>query len=205
MSDNIRRHSVHPGLEENGMTPEELFDRAFASAMQDRKDLLRFLDGVSEKQARWHPPDGEWSILEGLEHIMLTEAWFRARLLEVLRKAEASGNWDNAPAQPIKMSAAALRRREQGFVLAPAELEPRGDGNFNEMRRGLLAAREATRAAFLPYRSTALSRLLFPHPRYGERNLYDVIEYSGIHDYLHREQMERVTHHVGYPGNDPRS
>lgn len=184
------------------MTSEELFDRAFASAMQDRRDLIRFLDGVSEEQARWRPPDGEWSILEGLEHIMLTEEWFRARLLEVLRKAEASGNWDNAPAHPAKMSAAALRRREQGFVPAPEELEPRGVGNFDEMRKGLLAAREATREAFLPYRSKALSRLLFPHPRYGERNLYDVIEYSGIHDYLHREQMERVTRSSGYPGNE---
>jgi len=51
------------------MTPEEQFDRVFASAMQDRQALRRFLDGVTEIQARWHPPDGEWSILEGLEHI----------------------------------------------------------------------------------------------------------------------------------------
>ena len=47
------------------MTPEEQFDRVFASAMQDRQALLRFLDGVTEIQARWHP-DGEWSILRGL-------------------------------------------------------------------------------------------------------------------------------------------
>ena len=37
------------------MTPEEQFDRVFASAMQDRQALLRFLDGVTELQARWHP------------------------------------------------------------------------------------------------------------------------------------------------------
>jgi hypothetical protein len=51
------------------MTPEEQFDHVFASAMQDRQALLRFLDGVTAIQARWHPPDGAWSILEGLEHI----------------------------------------------------------------------------------------------------------------------------------------
>jgi hypothetical protein len=60
------------------MTPEEQFDRVFASAMQDRQALLHFLDGVTAIQARWHPPDGEWSILEGLEHIMLTEEFFRS-------------------------------------------------------------------------------------------------------------------------------
>jgi hypothetical protein len=108
------------------MTPEEMFDRVFASAMQDRRDLIRFLDGVSEEQARWRPPDGEWSILEGLEHIMLTEESVRTRLLNALREAEGSGNWDTAPPNPAKMSAEALRRREQGFVPAPEELLPRG-------------------------------------------------------------------------------
>jgi hypothetical protein len=181
------------------MTPEEQFDRAYASAMRDRHELVRFLQGVSETQAQWRPPDGEWSILEGLEHVMLSEAFFRARLLKVLQEAEASGQWDNAPAHPSKMSAEALRRREQGFVAAPEELVPRGDRAFDDMRQVLISEREASREALRPYRSQDLSRLLFPHPRYGERHVYDVIEYSGIHDYLHREQMERVTRQPGYP------
>jgi hypothetical protein len=183
------------------MTPAEMFDRAFASAMQDRRDLLQFLNGVSVTQARWRPPDGEWSILEGLEHIMLTEEFFRARLLQILCDAETSGNWHTAPANPVKMSAEALRRREQGFVPAPAELEPSGRGDFVAMRQALLPAREASRQALLPYRITELSHLVFPHPRYGERSPYDVIEYSGIHDYLHCEQMQRVTRSSGYPAD----
>jgi uncharacterized damage-inducible protein DinB len=186
-------------MKENRMTPEAMFDRAFASAMQDRRDLIRFLDGVSEEQARWRPPDGEWSILEGLEHIMLTEESFRTRLLNALREAEGSGNWDTTPPNPAKMSAEALRRREQGFVPAPEDLLPHGEGDFDEMQSALIPAREASREALLLYRARDLSRLVFPHPRYGDRNLYDVIEYSGIHDYLHCEQMERVTRSPGYP------
>lgn len=181
------------------MTPEEMFDQAFVSAMQDRRDLVRFLEGVSEAQAQWRPPDGEWSIVEGLEHIMLTEEWFRARLLTILREAETSGHWDTMPPHPVKMSAAALRRREQGFVPAPEALVPRGEGDFNAMREALLPARTASREALLPYHSRLLDRLVFPHPRYGDRHLYDVITYSGIHDYLHHEQMQRVTHCPGYP------
>lgn len=181
------------------MTPEEQFDRAYASAMHDRQELVHFLQGVSKTQAQWRPPDGEWSILEGLEHVMRTEAFFRARLLKVLQEAEVSGKWDNAPAHPSKMSAEALRRREQGFVAAPEELNPRGDRTFHDMQEALLSDRETSREALRPYRSQDLNRLLFPHPRYGERHVYDVIEYSGIHDYLHREQMERVTRHPGYP------
>ena len=119
------------------MTPADMFDGAFASAMQDRRDLLQFLHGVGTEQARWRPPDGEWSILEGLEHVTLSEEFFRARLLQVLHDAEASGTWDNAPAHPVKMSAAALRRREQGFVPAPAELEPSGQRRLRRSAAGL--------------------------------------------------------------------
>jgi hypothetical protein len=69
------------------------------------------------------------------------------------------------------------------------------------MRQALLPDKEASQAALLPYRSQDLSRLVFPHPRYGDRHLYDVIEYSGIHDALHQEQMERVTRSPGYPAH----
>jgi hypothetical protein len=181
------------------MTPADMFDRAYASAIQDRRDLVRFLEGLSVTQAQWHPPDGEWSILEGLEHIMLTEEFFRANLLKVVQNAEVSGIWDNVPSQARKMSAEVLRRREQGFVAAPDVLIPRGARNFQEMCAGLLPDRETTRTALLPYRSRDMSRLILSHPRYGDRNVYDVIEYSGIHDYLHGEQMQRVTQQPGYP------
>jgi hypothetical protein len=181
------------------MTPVEQFDRAIAGAIQDRKNLVRFLNGISDTQAQWQPPDGEWSILAGLEHIMLTEELFRSRLLDILHSAETSGKWDNASSNPVKMSADALRRREQGFVPAPDDLIPSGKGDFSTLRAALIADREALCEALRPYRDRDLSRLVFSHPVYGERNLYDVIEYAGIHDALHCEQMERVTRHPTYP------
>jgi hypothetical protein len=36
------------------MTPKNNLT-AYARCMQDRQALLRFLDGVTEIQARWHP------------------------------------------------------------------------------------------------------------------------------------------------------
>ena len=67
------------------------------------------------------------------------------------------------------------------------------------MRQALLAERQATREAVRGYRTRDLSRLLFPHTRYGQRNIYDAMEYSGIHDALHCEHMGRVTRSPGYP------
>lgn len=181
------------------MTPEERFDRAYDAAMQDRQELITFLNGITESQARWHPPDGEWSILEGLEHVMLTEAYMRNNVLRLLREAAANDAWDNAPDHPVKMSAEALRRREQGFVGAPEALVPQGNRDFQEMRGQLQSDRETSREALLAFRQRDLSHLVLSHPKYGQRHVYDVIEYSGIHDYLHGEQMQRVTRSPGYP------
>ena len=82
------------------MTPEEQFDRVFASAMQDRQALLRFLDGVTAIQARWHPPDGAWSILEGLEHIMLTEEFFRSTFADHPARGRGQEHLGQCPGQP---------------------------------------------------------------------------------------------------------
>jgi len=181
------------------MTPEAQFDQAYDTAMQDRRDLVQFLHGISETQAYWQPPDGEWSIWQGLEHIMLTETYFLGNILKVLSEAETNDHWDNASENPTKMSAEALRRREQGFVPAPDRLIPKGERDVDEMRQALIPEREASLAALLPFRLRGLDRLVLSHPVYGERNLYDVVTYWGTHDYLHHEQMQRVTRQTDYP------
>ncbi len=181
------------------MTPEEKFDAAVASALGDRRELVRFLEGVSDAQAAWRPPDGEWSIAEGTEHILITDAWARKTLVEFLEKAKASGNWDTTPSNPQKLSLDQLRRREQGRVDAPEHLFPKGERPLSEMIPLLLPSREDTNKALLPSRAFDLERLVPPNTRYGDQNVYDRMFYMGIHDALHQEQMERVRKTTGYP------
>ena len=183
------------------MTPEESFGRAFKIAFRDRVNLIDFLEPLTESQARWKPPDGEWSLLEGLEHIMLEEVSFREGILKGLRHAEETGGWNNAPEPPVKMTAEAMRRREQGRVEAPPCLIPRGDGDFDGMRAALMMDREHSREVLLTYRSRGLSQLVIPMSSiYGDLHVYDRIEFCGIHDALHQEQMERVIKFPGFPG-----
>ncbi len=181
------------------MTPEEKFDAAVESALRDRRELVRFLEGISDTQADWRPVDGEWSIAGGAEHILTTDAWSRKRLVEFIEKAEKTGNWDTAPENPKKLSGDQLRRREQGRVDAPEELLPKGSRPLSEMIPPLLPSREETINALLPFRARELERLVPPKSRYGDQNVYDRMFYMGIHDALHQEQMERVTRADGYP------
>ena len=183
------------------MTPEEMFDEAFESAFKDRRNLLSFLEGVDSTPMHWKPPDGEWSLHENLEHILLTDNYFARFMEKRLTAAAESGAWDTAPENPQKMSRAALRRREQGRVPAPDFLIPRGEGDFGEMTSRLIPNREAAHRMMLPYRRIDMSRCTHAHFRYGDLNVYDRIVYSGTHDYLHQDQMTRIIQAPGYPGS----
>ena len=55
------------------MTPEEKFDAAAESAVRDRRELIRFLEGISDEQAAWRHMGGEWSVAEDTEHILITD------------------------------------------------------------------------------------------------------------------------------------
>jgi len=184
------------------VTPEEKFDAAVESALRDRLELIRFLEGISETQAAWQPPDGEWSIAGGVEHILLTDEWNRNSLVEFLENSEKSENWDNTPDNPKKFSQDQLRRREQGRVDAPDHLLPKGGRPLSEMIPLLLPSREETSKALRPFRIRELERLVPRKSRYGDQNVYDRMFYMGIHDALHHEQMERVTKAEGYPGKN---
>ncbi len=182
------------------MTPEEKFDAALASALKDRRALINYLGKFSDSQARWEPPDGEWSIAQGAGHILLTDEFSRGTLAGMLAEAEKTGVWNNAPENPKKLSSEQLRRREQGQVPSPEHLIPAGRRALSEMTPLLLPSREETDAALAPYRSRDLEHLVLPSANYGDLNVYDRMHYMGIHDALHMEQMERLARAPGFPG-----
>lgn len=181
------------------MTPEEKFDAAIKSANRDREALIEFLGSYTDTQAGWEPPGGEWSIAQGVEHILLTDAYAREGLLKTLGEAEKTGVWNNAPENPEKLTSAQLRRREQGAVPAPEHLLPKDGRPLSAMIPLLMPSREKTDTALSPYRGRELEKLIPPVSRYGELNVYDRMYYMGIHDALHMEQMERVAKENGFP------
>jgi hypothetical protein len=187
------------------MTPEDKFDAALASAREDRRALIAYLENFSDSQARWEPPQGgpeggEWSIAQGAEHILLTDEFARGTLAGMLAEAERTGVWKNAPENPKKLRSGQLRRREQGQVPSPEHLLPAGGRALSEMTPLLMPSPEETCAALAPYRLRDLEHLILPSANYGDLNIYDRMTYMGIHDALHMEQMERLEQAPGFPG-----
>ena len=67
------------------------------------------------------------------------------------------------------------------------------------MMPNLMPSREETDTVLRPYRSKNLVSLIPPIKRYGDLNVYDRMAYMGIHDALHKEQMDRVTKARNFP------
>ncbi len=186
------------------MKPYENFDKAFKSALTDRDNFITFVKDFSEEQASWKPPDDEWSIIEGIEHTLLVDVFFRKSAIEVLTQAQKTGNWitelDSELEKKEKMTLESLRNREQGFVPSPDSLLPKGRKDLQQMINELYPSKMAIHESFVSFRSNDLSLLIpNPRPRYGPLNIYERIYYSGIHDYLHQEQIERVTKQKYFP------
>ena len=177
------------------MKPTEQFDKAFESALRDRENLIKLVKEFTQEQASWKPPDNEWSIMEGIEHSLLVDVFFRESVAKTLNHAKKTGNWITGLEKKDKMTLKALRSREQGFVPSPDFLIPKGRNDLKQMTKELYPSKMAIHESLTPFRSIDLS-LLIPMPynqTYGPLNMYERIYYSGIHDYLHQEQMERVT------------
>jgi hypothetical protein len=181
------------------MTSEEEFDEAIKFAIRDRVALIKFIENYTNAQASWEPPDGEWSIAQGVEHILLTDAYSSEGLLKTLGEAKKTGVWNNEPENPKKLTSDQLRRREQGVIQSPDHLLPKGNRSLSDMTPLLMPSREKTDAALTPYRGRELENLIPPVRSYGHMNIYDRMHYRGIHDALHMEQMERVANANGFP------
>jgi len=176
------------------MKPTEQLDKAFESALRDRENFIKFVKEFTYEQASWKPPDSEWSIMENIEHTLLVDVFFRETAMETLNHAKKIGNWITELENNDKMTLEALRNREQGFVHSPDFLLPKGRNDVKQMIKELYPSKMAIHESFILFRSKDLS-LLIPKPynlTYGPLNMYERIYYSGIHDYLHQEQMERV-------------
>ena len=79
------------------MTPEAMFDEAFGSAFEDRKNLISFLEGIDPAHVNWRPPDGEWSLHENLEHILLTDNYYARSIEKSLGRRRSPGRGTRPP------------------------------------------------------------------------------------------------------------
>ncbi|MBA2176372.1 DinB family protein [Halobacillus locisalis] len=151
---------------------------------EKRKQVLDFIEGVSDQEALKKPEEDRWSILEVLEHLYLMEQL----VVYQINKAIKNGDQQQAKLKPLN------RTTNRDYkVEAPEAVQPKGEfQSLDDARDGLAKTREATLFLIHNKDEETLQNRVFPHPAFGEMNLEQWIEFIGWHELRHLDQMKEV-------------
>ena len=161
-----------------------------------RERLLGTVEGLSREQLHYRSAPGRWTVAECVEHIAAVER----RVLGLIQKTLSDG-----PA-PAKRSAMEGRDRVlvedvAGRVTrfqAPEYLIPRGQWPDDQLWKTFEAARQRTRE-FVGSTDADLRKHFYPHPVFGELDLYQWLLLIGAHCDRHRAQSEELMTSAGFP------
>lgn len=150
-----------------------------------RKDLLASVDRLTDEQLNAEVENGRWTVAQVLEHLYLIELAVTAQVEKTL--ADESGE----PAGKKKPLERTLDRTYR--VEAPTRLEPSKEfmsheaviGRLAESRERLLTVINGTDEPVLLERSAK-------HPVFGTMDLQQWIEFVGLHERRHLQQIEEL-------------
>ncbi len=151
---------------------------------EKRKQVLDFIEGISDQEAGKKPEEDRWSILEVLEHLYLMEQL----VVYQINKALKHGDQQQAKLKPLNQTT-----NRDYKVEAPEAVQPKGEfQSLNDARDGLEKTREATMFLIHNKDEETLQNRVFPHPAFGDMNLEQWIEFIGWHELRHLDQMKEV-------------
>ncbi|GEN53605.1 DinB family protein [Halobacillus faecis] len=155
---------------------------------EKRKELLHFVEEVSEQEASVKPEEDRWSILEVLEHLYLMEQLIVYQINQALKQ----GDTQQATEKPIHKTT-----NRDYKVDAPEAVRPKGEfKTLDDAKEGLKKTREATLFLIHNKEEDTLQNRVFPHPAFGDMNLEQWVEFIGWHELRHLDQMKEVKAHI---------
>jgi uncharacterized damage-inducible protein DinB len=145
------------------MAPQQRIDLIDALEAS-RRELLEAVGAIPEAQAKSRPETGRWSVLECLEHLILSEE-------RLLRRFESSPLRETAEMDRKKEADLAIRVPDRSTrAEAPEGLRPTGQiGALAEALHRFNSARDRT-IEFAQDRASDLYSISFEHQRFGSLN-----------------------------------
>jgi len=162
-----------------------------------RAELLREVEGLSQRQAEWRPSPRDWSVGEVIDHLTIAEIATGKLTTKLTREAAAGG----APAVfphdvtefaplPISVSEAAN---------APESVWPTHGKPLAELLATLKAVRERSRQSFDRLAACDPRMLRFKHFGFGELDLAQWWRLAAEHDRVHLGQLRDLKRTAGFP------
>ena len=149
-----------------------------------RRDLLRHIETLTNRQLNEVVQEGVWSIAQNLEHLYLLEM----SVAKGIRHAKSHGEVKPVKEKPIHLTVDRTTK-----VSAPPYLEPSNGFQTPEELKGKLAqSREFLLQTIAHLTEQEMDEKSFRHPVFGTLSIRQWIVFVGHHEERHRLQIEEI-------------
>jgi hypothetical protein len=171
------------------------------SIARDRLALLSTVRDLSPRQTDFRVEPGSWSIDDVLHHLALTEE-ASSKLMALFQKRvnEESPGPDPSPeGSALRSIDSLIEGTDEEKAPAPDRVTPRSKVETPQALARLEGARARILTSIEALCPLDGSKLTYPHPFFGELDLYQWLLIGGWHERRHTRQIERIKTSSGFP------
>ena len=180
------------------MSLPNAIERLWDELERARRDVLREVEGLSQRQADWKSGEKDWSIGEIVDHLTIAEVATGKLTTKLLKEVQAGSAAAVFPHDLTEFTAAPLREGDAGGE-APPVVRPGHGKPIGELVDTMKAARARSRRSIERLAGCDPRRLTFKHFRFGDMDLGQWWRLTAAHDRLHLRQIGEVKGAPGFP------
>ena len=176
--------------------------KAYDKLEKQREEVLRKIEKLSRDQLSWNPAEGKWNILQVFAHLIKAES-LSLKFIE-----RSYSRYSELPDAGIS-SAIRFRLLKWGLKLpisykAPAMADTTGyNPDFDELVSDWKKVRNRLNVFIEECDEASLGKALYKHPRAGDLNLRQAIEFMHFHINHHEKQLQNLSDAVkNLPGKN---
>ena len=151
---------------------------------QARKELFQYISHLSDQQALTKPNQEDWSIIDSLEHLYVIEKLMTDEINLILKKNERKVAFQ----KPLHSTV----DRSKNYK-APENMKPKHElTSLAEAKEKLTASRRSLLETLNGYDFSDFKANSGKHPAFGTINVEHWIEFIGLHELRHLEQIKEI-------------
>ena len=162
-----------------------------------RVDVLREVEGLSQRQAEWRPTPRDWSVGEVIDHLTIAEIATGKLTTKLTKEAAAGGAPAVFPHDVTEFAALPISVSEAAN--APESVWPTHGKPLAELLATLKATRERSRQSFDRLATCDPRALRFKHVRFSDLDLAQWWRLTAEHDRVHLGQLRDLRRTAGFP------
>jgi uncharacterized damage-inducible protein DinB len=160
---------------------------------EQRAGLRAAVAGVPARYHATSPGDGQWSVLDVLEHLVIVEGRVGTMLEKHLSEAKAAGLRADADLSPIlpQLNLAIFTDRTRK-IKGSAAVQPKSGRQLDELWESLDGCLATIRQLLASADGLRLTEVMMPHPIFGPLDLYTWFAFIGSHEARHAAQIREI-------------